>query len=187
MLDQYKPAIENLGRLVAGVTPEQMSSPTPCPKLDVRGLLNHIVGGQHMLADAADGKRIDPSQSGVMPDVIGDDPAGAYERSSKLVLEAFAQPGVLEKTFDIGPGFSGLQALGIALMEAVVHGWDLAQAIGQDPGIDPAVADMLLAASRGFVTEQFRSPDGNPFGPPVEVDGDATPVDRLVAFLGRQP
>ncbi|MGH2729285.1 MAG: maleylpyruvate isomerase N-terminal domain-containing protein, partial [Actinomycetota bacterium] len=68
------------GKLVAGVSPDQLSASTPCPGFDVRTLLNHIVGGQLLMARAAAGETTSRSD---MPDVIGDDPAGAYERSSK--------------------------------------------------------------------------------------------------------
>ena len=39
----------------------------------------------------------------------------------------------------------GLQALGAALTEAVVHSWDLAKATGQDTSIDDDLASTLLA------------------------------------------
>ena len=46
---------ETLIKLVAGIRPDQMSNPTPCLDWDVRGLLNHFVGGATMFTRAFHG------------------------------------------------------------------------------------------------------------------------------------
>jgi uncharacterized protein (TIGR03086 family) len=174
------------GKLVAGVSPDQLSASTPCANFDVRTLLNHIVGGQLLMARAAAGES---TQGRDMPDVIGDDPTSAYEQSSTELVETFRNPDVLTRTIDLGgTEVSGEQALGIAIMEAVVHGWDLARATGQDATIDASLATGMLQTLRdgGFV-ENFRSPEGDPFASEVTVDESASPGDKLVAYLGRTP
>jgi uncharacterized protein (TIGR03086 family) len=174
------------GKLVAGVSSDQLSASTPCPGFDVRALLNHIVGGQLLLVRAAAGET---TSGGDLPDVIGDDPTSAYELSAKELVETFRDPDVLTRTFNLGGNETpGDQALGIAIMEAVVHGWDLATATGQDATIDPSLATGMLQTLRdgGFI-ENWRNPEGNPFAPEVTVDDSASPGDKLVAYLGRTP
>jgi uncharacterized protein (TIGR03086 family) len=186
MVDVLEQQAGRTGKLVAGVTPDQLSASTPCPGFDVRTLLNHMVGGYLLMVRAAKGET---TPGGDMPDVIGDDPTSAYERSSADLIETFRAPDVLSRTFNLGgTEVPGDQALGIAIMEAVVHGWDLATATGQDATIDPSLATAMLQTLRdGGLIESFRNPKGDPFGPEVAVDANTSPSDKLVAYLGRTP
>ena len=67
---------ESTGRIIAGVTPEQLSAPTPCSDWAVRDVLNHIIGGNFFFAKVAAGEKMEvPSEP---RDLVGDDPAGIY-------------------------------------------------------------------------------------------------------------
>jgi uncharacterized protein (TIGR03086 family) len=71
--------------------------------------------------------------------------------------------------------------------ELVVHGWDIARAIGRPYGCEPEV----LVAARSFLV-QFASPDAPagpdvPFGPSRRVPDDAPLLDQVVALAGRDP
>jgi uncharacterized protein (TIGR03086 family) len=83
----------------------------------------------------------------------------------------------------------GRVALGLALTDAVVHGWDLAKATGQDASIDEDLAAMLLAGAEGSIGADMRQPGGAMavFAQPVAVGADQPTGERLVGFLGRQP
>jgi hypothetical protein len=66
----------------------------------------------------------------------------------------------------------------------VLHGWDLARAVGLDYRPDPAEVEACL----GFVGPTA-SPEGVPglFGPIVAVAPDAPSFDRLLGLSGRDP
>jgi len=70
----------------------------------------------------------------------------------------------------------------VALDELVVHGWDLAKAIGVDPSYDgpglDAVHDTVL---------QLRTAGLEVFGPEVAVAEDAPLFDRVLGLTGRDP
>jgi uncharacterized protein (TIGR03086 family) len=66
----------------------------------------------------------------------------------------------------------------------LVHGWDLARATGQEPTLDPDLAEQLLAFARQAINDDMRAPR---IGPEVAVAADAPATDRLVAFMGRTP
>ncbi|MEV5330267.1 hypothetical protein AB0K67_39670 [Nonomuraea sp. NPDC052634] len=76
-----------------------------------------------------------------------------------------------------------------------LHGWDLARATGQDDTIDPDDVARHWAALTDIppdLMEKYRTPGA--FGPGVEVFGpevpvaqDASPQDRLLGFIGRDP
>src|SRR5437870_1715721 len=70
-----------------------LDDPTPCDEWNVRALLNHLIQGQAFFQAAASGEQ--PSESPA--DVVGDDPARQYEEGRRATLDAFRQPGALEK------------------------------------------------------------------------------------------
>ncbi len=186
LLPLYERAIERTGTIVADVKPEQLSDPTPCSDWDVRTLINHIIGANYMWAALREGREIDTSRAA--PDIAGDDPAGAYQQSAKAALEAFRSPGAMDHIFKSPIGeIPGSFALGVALSELVVHGWDLAKATGQDPTIDEDIVSPLYETAKVSVAPEYRQPPINAFGPEVEVPQDASLTDKFVAFLGRTP
>lgn len=185
MVETYRSALDATAGIVKRVEPGQLALPTPCARYEVRALLNHLVGGFQMWVDMAAGKTVE--FQGDQIDVIGDDWAAAYHDGARAAHRAFADDGVLERTFRLpnGADVPGAQALGIALMEAVLHGWDIAKATGQQATIDPAIAGVLLGGLEAMGVP--RSEDGHPFGPEVRISKDAPAPDRLLAFLGRKP
>jgi uncharacterized protein (TIGR03086 family) len=73
---------------------------------------------------------------------------------------------------------------GAGAIEVTVHGWDVAAACGRPRPIPDELADELLDLSVLLV----RGPDRpGRFGRPVAVPVDASPGDRLLAYLGRHP
>ena len=82
---------------------------------------------------------------------------------------------------------SGPGATGMVLGEYVVHGWDLATALGR-PWTPPqdavATAHAFFA---GVVVPEYRGPDGGFFLDEVHVADDAPALDRLLGFAGRVP
>jgi uncharacterized protein (TIGR03086 family) len=80
----------------------------------------------------------------------------------------------------------GAAAMTIYTGEITVHTWDLAVATGQQPSWDDTVVAVGLAAAQRAVAAEERGPEV-PFGPVVPVADDAPVIDRLVAWMGRQP
>lgn len=168
--------------LAGNVTPQQYRNPTPCSKWDVHTLLNHMISTHHMFAAIlADEVPLEPL------DEVGDDPGGAYRKAIEGSLAAFRAPGALEKVLPlpIGPTPANI-ALGILVMDNLVHGWDLATSTGQPAEMDPDLATAYLEQARQMGFPRQPAP-GAPFGPEVAVPEDASPTAKLVGFLGRQP
>jgi uncharacterized protein (TIGR03086 family) len=94
----------------------------------------------------------------------------------------------MEKEFAMPWGPTpGSAALGLALADAVVHGWDLARATGQEIVIDDDVAEAVYGMTSSMMQPQGSYPRGDSFAEPVDVGGDASPRDRMLAYLGRDP
>src|SRR4051812_11293154 len=82
--------------MVAATTKDQLTNPTPCTKWTVADLFNHFVGGGHMFAAAFRGEA--PAMpDGPAPDLLGDDPAAAFDASIADFQAAISAPGAMER------------------------------------------------------------------------------------------
>jgi uncharacterized protein (TIGR03086 family) len=183
-------ALDDLARVVRDITPEQHPRPTPCAGLDVQALRRHLLGWLSLfdaaLTDPAGTDRPDPA--GHPEPASPADAAAQVDRLAATVHDAVAA-GVAEATVDVpalGGAYPGSLVLGMLLTEVLGHGWDLARATGQTWEPDPATSERALTVLRQIVLPEYRG-DGLPFGPEVTVPGDASALDRFVAFTGRNP
>ncbi len=97
---------------------------------------------------------------------------------------ALADPANLEGKAE---GFGGMPKQGVAGMiigDLLVHSWDVARTIGADETLpEEAVASTLMGLQR-MPDAMLRGE--NMFGPAIEVAEDASPQEKLLAFVGRQ-
>jgi uncharacterized protein (TIGR03086 family) len=158
---------------IASVTPGQEHLPTPCPELDVAGIVDHLVGWATSFATRLTGGSLkaDPNDYRV-----AGNPATEFHHATQTILGAYRQGGEPAQKLPIG----------LVVMEFLAHGWDLATATGRSARFKPAAADLALATGRQMLAPAYRGP-GKSFGYEVEVSDSAGPLDRLVAFLGRDP
>jgi uncharacterized protein (TIGR03086 family) len=177
-----------VARLAESVTDEQLSARTPCPELAVRNLLGHVLYLSVAFRDAARkdlGTTTDTSPNAAVPD-IG---AGWREELPKVLDEladAWRDPAAWTgMTRAGGVNLPGEVAGAVVADELVVHGWDLARAVGRDYAPDPAA----LASAHGFLLAAAEDPSrgGGIFGPVVPVPAEAPLLDRVVGLSGRDP
>jgi uncharacterized protein (TIGR03086 family) len=173
LLDLYRRSSDWAGRQVAGGL-DDLEAATPCDDWDVRTLMNHMLDTQSYFLRSARGEDATPP-SPTPPDILSDDPVSDFKRMRAEMLETFADPGVIERT---GP------ALGIAFSDQLLHGWDLAQASGQDATMPAGLADAAYNMIHGRFTEAERQ---GVFKAEIKVSPDATPQERLLAYTGRDP
>jgi uncharacterized protein (TIGR03086 family) len=173
-------AVPVTGHLVGRIEPEQWVLPTPCPDWTVREVVNHLVLGHRRFAAALTGGA--PPAPG--EDLLGSDPESAYWSSAEAMLTAFRADGALERPVTIPAGtLPGLVACELRVVEALVHGWDLARATGLPLEFPTVLVEESIAFSR---VQLGRLPaDRTPFGPSQAAPDDAPPLDRLAALLGR--
>ena len=181
-IETFTRAIDQTGRIVAAVKPDQLGDPTPCADWDVRALLNHTIGGVYMFDDAAQGNELDIAR--FEQDMVGSDPADSYEQGAVKLKKTVQQSGVLDGQWTMPFGATpGQIAIGIATVETIQHGWDVAKATGQKAEFDPEVMEAAMAAAQLFPPDIVRQP--GVFGTENECASDAPLEDRLAAFLGR--
>ena len=190
-------AIATGGAVVAGVRPGQLTDPTPCPEMDVRAMIGHLVGVLDRIAALGNGE--DP-MSVTEAHEPGDDWSDAWATSGTLAVAAWRDDAVLERPMAL-PWIqgSGAEVLTSYFSELTVHTWDLATATGQEPDWDDTVItaalearQILPAQNRRALFEEISAAMGLdevaiPFAEAVPVAADAPAIDRLVAWNGRDP
>jgi uncharacterized protein (TIGR03086 family) len=180
----HKRALDATGEVVAGISAGQFDLATPDTEWDVRALLNHVVAGNLWAAELAAGRTIEQVGTRLDGDVIGTDPAGAYERSAAAAAAAFDAPGVMDAPCAVSYGpVPGSVYAGHRFVDVLIHGWDLAEATGQDTTIDPALVDACLEIVEPEA-ETLRA--AGAVGPAVPAGPEASQQTRLLAMLGRR-
>jgi len=185
MLSAYAEAIHRNQLRVDVVGTDQLSDPTPCTDWDVHALIGHIIAGYQMFATACGTA---PAAGGTS--VTARELAAAHRAAASGALSAFSSPNAMQQIVQLPVGaVPGSVALGLALTDAVVHGWDLAKATGQDLSIEEGLAAMLLAGAQDSIGPDMRQPGGvmPVFAQPIAVAPDRPSGEHLVAFLGREP
>ena len=177
-IDMYRAATTRVVQVAAAVRPEQLGDPTPCTDWTVQDLLDHLTGGTGYLATALGAEPTDPPI---------DSTASDLEAGIAACLDRMGDPAALEHRSPSPLGFewSGLEATAGTSMDVLVHTWDLATATGQDTTLDAAVVAACAAMFLPAMPEGGRA--AGIIGPAVEVGPDASPQDRLLGALGRQP
>jgi uncharacterized protein (TIGR03086 family) len=183
--------------VVSAVSAHDLIKATPCAGWNLADLLIHMTVQHRGFAAAARGHGADEAiwQPDTVADAVKADPVGAYAAASAEVIEAFAGAGVLDAAFalpEFGPGatFPGSMAIGFHFVDYVVHGWDVARAIGQPFELPADVVAAALPLAFAVPDGAFRAGDSAFFGPAIPADPSGMPasdLDRILAYLGRSP
>lgn len=190
-------AIATGGLVIAGVQPEHLTDPTPCTDMNVRALLAHLVGVLDRVAALGNGKEPFAVIETPVPDDRWSD---AWRESGARAADAWSDDAVLERPMAL-PWIkgSGAEVLASYFSELTVHTWDLATATGQQPDWDDTVVAAALdarhflpAENRLAFYEEISASMGLdevrvPFAEAVAIADDASAIDRLVAWNGRDP
>jgi uncharacterized protein (TIGR03086 family) len=168
---------------VGAVMPALLPRPTPCGNWDLRGLLHHLNDSLSALHEAAGGRiALDPAAVDDSPAV---DPVRTFRERAARLLGAWSGSVSDDCVVLVGdlPLAAGVVAA-TGAVELAVHGWDVSQACGQRRPIPDALATELLELCPLLVPASARGPL---FAARVTVPPSASPGDRLVALLGRDP
>lgn len=180
-ISQLTRAVDATGQVISAISDAQWAGPTPCTEWTVSELVRHLVAGNNWFATAVDGKERQAIDEAAPADA---DLPGAYRDSGTALIEAFGQPGALERSVTVPIGqVPGVVALHLRVTEILVHGWDAATATGQATEFPEDIAEAELTFTLGKLGD---IPPGRfPFAPPHPVDDDAPAIERLVGCLGR--
>jgi uncharacterized protein (TIGR03086 family) len=188
--DRYRRRADAFERKVVSVRADQWSSPSPCEKWTAGDVVQHIVD-MHGAMLGPLGRALSPAPP------VAEDPVAAFRAARADVEALLADPSLAGRPCDTPTGrMTAEQHVDqVVSDDLLLHGWDLARATGQDDTMDPEDVQRAWAAMKAFpgeLMEKFRIPGAfgpgiEVFGPEVKVEEDASPQDKLLAFIGRDP
>jgi uncharacterized protein (TIGR03086 family) len=185
LVPSYTRAVDSFVDKVNQVRPGQWTMPTPCSDWNVRQLVNHIVSEQLWSAPLFEGTTIADVGDRLDGDLLGDDPQARAAEAGTTAKQAVLADGAMGMTVHLSFGDTPAEEYVAQLLaDHVIHGWDLAVAIGADRTLDPEAVAFLTA---WFAEREALYRGGGAIGPRVEVPAEASDQDRLIAAFGRDP
>ena len=161
-------------RVLRGMTEADRGRATACTEFTVAQLADHLTGSITAIGGGA-GAAFPPATPAPLEARVAD--------AAQVALEAWDGRGP-DGTVTIGDSdLPAAVALGILSIELLVHGWDFAQATGQQVAVPDSVTAYVLDAASAIITPEGRRRVG--FDPERPADPDAGVLERLIAFTGR--
>ncbi len=178
--DELESAEATLGVLqhvVHTIASDDLSRQTPCSEYDVKQLTNHLL------------KSIEALGGMVGAELPTSDETDSVERqiisAARPALDAWHRRG-LDGTVPFGKGeMPARSACAVLSLEFLVHAWDYAAAVGHDFQPREPLTEYVLELAHKVIKPELRSRGG--FADPVNVSEDASALDKLIAFTGRDP
>jgi uncharacterized protein (TIGR03086 family) len=165
-----------LQRVLHTLSDDDWSKQTPCTEFDVASLTEHLLTSITTIGAAAGADFFDRK-----PD---DTAERQVVMAARPAVDAWKRRGVDGSESVGGHEMPGRVLVGILSLEFLVHAWDYAAAVGHELDAPNSLCDYMLGLSRSIITPQGRELAG--FDEPVEVDDDAAPLAKLLAFTGRR-
>ncbi len=182
---RFGQAADFFGSVVEQIDDGQWGDPTPCVEWNVRQLLNHMVVEQLWAPPLLEGKTIADVGTRFDGDQLGPEPKEAWRESSLESRAWIGAPDAMERTVHLSYGDdSAVNYCDQMTVDALIHGWDLARAIGADESLPAELVDWAYGA---LLPMQELLTASGVFGTPVEVSDSADPQSRLLGLLGRNP
>ena len=176
-------AISYMLGVCAPIGAAELTLPTPCPDWDLASLLGHLCESMADLETALRTGRLD--LAGPPGRTRGDPVEALRDHAAQLLCASYCYGGP-ERFVAVGglPIPAGLVAC-TGAVEIAVHGWDVSAARGGGVSQTPIPGELAVRMLRlGPLLVAGRE---GLFAVPVEVPAQASPGDRLVGYLGRNP
>ena len=166
---------------VDAVDASQWGDPTPCADWDVRKLVNHVVGEELWTVPLLQGSTIEDVGDRFDGDVLGDDPVAAARSAAEAAVTAVDDLLPQRETVHLSYGEERAEEYVLQLAaDHLVHGWDLAVAIGGDTRLDE---ELVAAVADWFASREELYRGAGAVGARIPLNGDAQ--HDLLARFGR--
>jgi len=172
--------------VLAHVDDGRLHVPTPCDEWDVAALVEHVTMGSEMAVAMLDGASREETLAFLDREFGGDDPVSACRaalgaQAARMQAVADWDTVVHHPVGDVPAS----QLLEFRIGDLTLHAWDLATALGTDPALPEALAEVVYESM--LPMEPFIGQIGLfGEGPSGAVGGDATVERRLLDLTGRR-
>lgn len=175
-------AAAELRRVAENVGDDQLECSTPCTEWTVRDLVEHVCGLTKAFTIAARHEKAPEALNGEgLPRRWRDQ----LDHDLETLVAAWREPSAWDGEAEAGGvRMPAAELAAVALDELVLHGWDLARATGQNFAATTTDVEICTGFAAAMSTPESR---GGLFGPLVDTAPDASPLDTLLGFAGRDP
>ena len=178
-------------QVVHAVGEDQWHAPTPDTEWDVAELVGHLVEEHRWAAPLLHGQDLESARMIVegsrklpVDGGVGANLAEEWDEAAVESSDAFSADGALDRTVALSRGDTPARHyLAEMTFDLIIHGWDLAKAIGRDVEFPPEVVEGVYEQAKGFGDLS----SSGMFAAPVAVPDDAPVLDRLLGLTGRDP
>lgn len=187
MKETYRRRADAFEAKIMAVRPDQWNNPSPCAQWTAKDVVQHIVDMHGAMLNPL-GRQLSPA---------GTEPLEKFRSARADVQAVLDDPELAGQECDTPSGrmTTAQHVDQVVSADLPLHGWDLAKATGQDATIDPVDVEQgwgSMSSIPAEMMEKFRIPGAfgpgvEVFGPEVKVADDASPQDRLLGFIGRDP
>jgi len=179
----FSTAMMKVDPVIEHVSWDNMSKLTPCIEWDVRALTNHLINELAWIAPLVQGKTIKEVGDSLDGDLIKGNAKDSWtsycEQASNAMVDA--DP---DATAHLSYGDKSAQAyVNEVAADMIIHGWDLAQALGLDYDLDDKTVALVEKATKDIMA---MAREGGYVGKELTVADGATPMDKLLACYGRK-
>ena len=154
--------------------------------MECRTLVGHLIAGTQGYCELLKGAPAAKLRSTLaqQSEAAGTDPVTTIKSAVRSLRAAFAEPGALERTVHHRIGdMPGSELLVQLVADLVVHSWDLATAIGVDPGLDEQLVELAYVFYAPRMQKEVMYAYGW-FRPPAKpLPEGATPLERLIHLV----
>jgi uncharacterized protein (TIGR03086 family) len=183
LIDQFKRATDGFHRHVHAVRENQWHDPTPDTEWDVRMLVNHVAVEQLWVPPLVGGATVADIGDRLDGDQLGDDPVATWDTALRDSTSAFGAPGALDTMVSLSSGEKPTAEYCWEMtVDALIHSWDLARAIGADETLDKDLVELVYERILPIAEHLHET---GMFAPPVPVPDDAPLQIKLLALFGR--
>jgi uncharacterized protein (TIGR03086 family) len=168
--------------VIAQLSPDLLGKPSECEAWDIRATLNHTLNVCQMMTRVNQGH---PPEADESVDLVGDGTGlmQVWEEFGRENVASWRESELVGERAYRWAAFPAPVAAAINLGEVVVHGWDVAQAIGVDFPIQPELAELVYAVYSAAPLDGMR--EMGELGPEIPVSPEAPVTERLLGLLGR--
>ncbi|MDQ3771244.1 MAG: TIGR03086 family metal-binding protein [Actinomycetota bacterium] len=177
-------AAEEFDRRVQFVQDDGWSRSTPCSEWDVRALVNHIVNEDLWVPPLMGGSTIEEVGDRFDGDCLGDDPKAAWKSAKDDAVAAISEEGALERTVHLSFGDTpGSEYVMQLFADHLIHGWDLARAIGAEERLDP---ELVSSCKEWFSNMEDAYRGAGAIAERADASDGADEQTQLLAMFGRR-
>ena len=175
-------AMHRLDDLLEALSPADLSRPTPCADWNLGQLLAHMIGQNLGFARALNGETTTVADYAPSNETW----AASATALNSAVATVKEDAQILLPEFSADVRFDAETTIGFQVVDTVIHGWDVATALGQPFRPDDHESAVVHAIAEAVPAQASGTDPSTPFGPVLTHPG-TDPWRATLARLGRNP